>query len=154
MYLVFFIITVLLTAADVLSKLAAVRYLSNTDTLPVIKNVFHLTFCRNTGAAFSLLSGSTALLAVISVLMVAVIVIYVLLKKPASRLLLSALSLIVAGGTGNIIDRIIRGYVVDFFDFRLINFAIFNVADIFVCTGVVLLAVYMIRTDTKKEEGL
>ena len=154
MYLTFFITTVLLIAADVFSKLAAVRFLKDIDTFPIINNVFHLTFCRNTGAAFSLLSGNTGILALISVLMIAVIIAYIIVKKPTSRLLLSALSLIVAGGTGNIIDRVLRGYVIDFFDFRLINFAIFNVADVFVCVGVVLLAVYIIKTDLKKEESL
>lgn len=153
MYLTFFIITVLLIAADMFSKLAAVCFLKNIDTFPIIKNVFHLTFCRNTGAAFSLLSGSTGFLALVSALMIAVIIAYIIIKKPKSRLLLSSLSLIVAGGTGNIIDRVLRGYVIDFFDFRLINFAIFNVADIFVCIGVVLLAVYIIKTDIKKEES-
>ena len=151
MYVFFFLLTFVFILADILSKLAAVRFLQPIETYPIIKNVFHLTYCRNTGAAFSIFSGSTKLLAFVSALMIVLILVYIMYKKPQGRLLLLSFSMIIAGGIGNVIDRILRGYVVDFFDFRLINFAIFNVADIFVCVGVALLAVYIFKNDFKNE---
>ena len=152
MYAFFFILTLVFVLADILSKAAAVRFFQPLETYPIIKDVFHLTYCRNTGAAFSIFSGNTKLLAFISVLMIALILVYIISKKPQNRLLLMSFSMIVAGGIGNVIDRIFRGYVVDFFDFRLINFAIFNVADIFVCCGVALLALYIIKTEGSEKK--
>ena len=131
----YIILTLVLIAADLFTKHLVDSGMSLSQTIPLIENVFHITYVRNTGAAFSMLSGSRAFLIAAPVIVIAAIIVYIMKKKPQNRWLLLSLSLIVAGGTGNLVDRIRFGYVIDFFDFRLINFAVFNVADIFVCVG-------------------
>ena len=145
MYIFYIFLCLFIVGADYITKIMAITYLKPTHTLPVIKDVFHLTYCENTGGAFSILSGNPHLLAGISLAVIAAAVVYVIDKKPKSHLLMCSISMICAGGLGNVIDRIFKGYVVDFFDFRIINFAIFNVADIFVCVGMALLVIYVMR---------
>ncbi len=142
-YIFYSVLSLIFIGLDFVSKSIAKFKLADTYTLPLIKDVFHLTYCENTGAAFSILSGKTLWLTIVPVIMILAIITYVAVKRPKSNVLLLSVSMIVAGGIGNIIDRIRYGYVVDFFDFRLINFAIFNVADIFVCVGVALLGIYI-----------
>ena len=150
MYIFYVFLTILITGLDYVTKIIAVINLKPHHTTPVIKDVFHLTYCENTGGAFSIFSGNPYLLALVSLLVIVCAVIYVIVKKPRSHLLLCSLSMISAGGLGNIIDRLTKGYVVDFFDFRIINFAIFNVADIFVCVGMALLCIYVLFFDGKE----
>ncbi len=149
MYILYFFLTLLIVLADYFTKLLAIAHLKPSHTLPIIKNVFHLTYCENTGGAFSIFSGNPYLLAGVSLGVIAAVVLYIAIKKPKSHLLMTSLSMVCAGGLGNVIDRIFRGYVVDFFDFRAINFAIFNVADIFVCVGMALLCVFVLFFDKK-----
>lgn len=153
MYILYFLLTVIITAADYVTKYFAETRLKGIMTMPLIQNVFHLTYCKNTGGAFSVFSGKPYLLALVSLCVIVLLVGYVVVKKPKSHLLLCGISFISAGGLGNIIDRITKGYVVDFFDFRLINFAIFNVADIFVCVGVALIAIYVLFIQDKTEKN-
>jgi len=144
MYLFYLIITLIMIGADFFTKILAVNSLKNGASIPVIKDVFHFTYCENTGGAFSLFEGNPYLLAGISLALIGGAVYYVLAKKPKSHILLLSLSMIVAGGMGNIIDRITKGYVVDFLHFCLIDFPVFNVADIFVCIGMGLFAYYIL----------
>ena len=116
------------------------------DTSPVIQDVFHFTYVRNTGAAFSMFNEPDERWIFMSISTVAIIAlsIYLWKKRNDSKLLGVALSFIIGGGIGNMIDRCLLGYVIDMLDFRIINFAIFNVADTFVCVGVGLFALYII----------
>ncbi|MBQ3053958.1 MAG: signal peptidase II [Clostridia bacterium] len=151
MYIIFSILTIMLVIFDLATKQLALRFLQPVITVPLIKDVFHLTYCENTGAAFSIFSGKTMYLGIFSGIVIICLIGYIIIKKPKSKTLLTSLALLISGGTGNMIDRIFRGYVVDFFDFRLINFAIFNLADIFVCVGVGLLCIYLFFIDGKTE---
>lgn len=108
------------------------------DTIPLIRGVFHITYTENTGAAFSMLSDKTTLLSVVTVAVVGLLLFLLLSDKIRGKFACVLVALIASGGTGNLIDRIFRGSVTDMFDFRLINFAIFNVADIFVTCGALL----------------
>ena len=152
MYVFYLIITAVMVAADIITKHFASAFLKNGASVPLIKDVFHLTYCENTGGAFSIFSGNPYLLAGVSLAVIVGAAVYVIVKKPRSHILLTSISMIAAGGLGNIIDRITKGYVVDFFDFRLINFAIFNVADIFVCLGMALLVIYVLFIYDKAEK--
>ena len=117
---------------------------------PVIQNVFHFTYVENTGAAFGIFkNGNSVFTAVISIVLIGIVVALVIIKPPQRILKISA-GLILGGAAGNLIDRIFRGFVVDFFDFRLINFAVFNVADSCVTVGAVLLCVYLLFLEQKK----
>ncbi len=128
------------------------------DTIPVIKDVFHFTYVRNTGAAFSMFNEPDQRWIFMSISTVAIIAlaIYLWKNRNGSKLLGVALSFIIGGGIGNMIDRIALKYVIDMLDFRIIKFAIFNVADSFVCIGVGLFVLQVILEEIevyKKEKA-
>lgn len=152
--MIYTLIIVLIVALDRYSKLLAVEYLKGIETYPLIKDIFHLTYRENTGAAFSILSEHTKLLAALSVTMAFGLIVYVFWLKKRERFTLAHLGLlfIIGGAIGNGIDRIVYGYVVDYFDFTLINFAVFNVADSFVNVGVALYAIDLIFFEAKRNK--
>lgn len=115
------------------------------QSIPILENVFHLTYIENKGAAFGAFAGATPLLSLASVIIIGFMWVYILRLSQAPKEIYTALSLITAGGIGNLIDRLIRGSVTDMFDFRI--WPIFNVADIAVTFGVVLLMVLVLRHD-------
>ncbi len=151
-------IAVFVIAADRITKALAVKYLYDIDTYPVIDGVFHFTYAENTGAAFGMMKDSRWLFMLLSSAAIIIIAVW-LIKYGGQDLFMSVcLSMILGGGVGNMIDRIAYGYVVDFVDVRLINFAIFNVADSFVTVGAFLMIIYLIReliteSKQKKESG-
>ncbi|MCB6992521.1 signal peptidase II [bacterium 210820-DFI.6.37] len=123
--------------------------LSLNESIPVISQIFHITYIRNTGAAFSLMAGFRLLLILIPVLVILAAGIFIFRKrKTAHPLLLTSLAFISGGGLGNVIDRALFGYVVDYLDFRV--FPVFNIADIFVCLGCGLMIVYILFFDGKQ----
>ena len=143
---------------DQLSKWLTVINLGLHETFPLIEGVFHFTYVRNTGAAFSLFDKPEERWIFMSISTVAIIAlaIYLWYNRKGSKLLCVALSFIIGGGIGNMVDRCILKYVIDMLDFRLINFAIFNVADSFVCVGVGLFALAVILEEienSKKEKA-
>lgn len=143
----------------------AVKYLVRTEmalnqSVSLIDGVFHLTYIHNYGAAFSILEGKQYLLIAITLLAVASITVYIVWKrKTAHPMLLLGLSMIVGGGCGNLIDRAMQGYVVDFLDIRF--WPIFNLADMAVVGGCLLLMIYLlwlepraVRHKNQAEENL
>ena len=129
---------------DQITKSAAVRYLKPIPTKPLIENVLHLTYVTNYGAAFGMLANQRWIFLAVSTVSIVLMVAYLFSKQITHPLLGVALSCVIGGGIGNMIDRTLMGYVVDFVDFRLINFAVFNVADIFVCVGCGLLFLWLL----------
>lgn len=151
--LLFFIIgAVFLVGIDQITKLAALKSIKPLGTLPLISDVFHLTYWENKGAAFGILQNQRIFFLIITTLVLIGVICFIVIKKPKSLMLNFALTLLVGGAAGNFIDRALKGYVIDFLDFRLISFPIFNAADCFVVTGAALLAVYLIFFDGKKEK--
>ena len=138
---------------DQLSKYLAVIYLKGGESFPIIKNVLHLTYIENEGAAFGMLKDHRWIFMIISSVAIIGLFVYLVKNHKASRLQNVALTMIIAGGIGNMIDRVVLGYVVDFIDFTLINFAIFNVADSFVCVGVGLLIIYLLMTLKREHDA-
>lgn len=131
-----FIIVFAILSLDQLSKFIITRYLSQNQTIPLIKGVFHLTLIHNRGAAFGILKNQVPLFIFTSIL--AIILIYFSLKKNKHRKAYSvALSLILAGALGNLIDRLFFGYVIDFLDFRI--WPVFNIADSAITIAALLL---------------
>ncbi len=148
------LLTVLL---DQLSKYLTVLYLKPVDTVPIIKDVLHLTYVENPGAAFGMMKDSRWIFMTVSTVAIIGLLVYLFVKKTHGKLENTALCFIIGGGIGNMIDRISLGYVVDMIDFRLINFAVFNVADSFVCIGAGLLMLWIILTgvrEAKTEKAL
>lgn len=142
-----------LIAFDQYTKHLAVRYLKDEPALPLWKNVFELDYLENRGSAFGLFQNKKIFLLIVGVLFM-VIVFSVLVKLPQSRRFLCLhvlLGCLIAGGIGNMIDRFVQGYVVDFFSFVLIHFPVFNVADIYIVVSAFLLAFLFIFVYQEKE---
>ncbi|MBR6681850.1 MAG: signal peptidase II [Clostridia bacterium] len=126
--------------ADQITKYLAVLNLKNIDTFPIIKDVIHFTYWENRGAAFGMLENHRWVFMVVSSVVICIILFAMFkYKKHLHPLMMTGLTFCVGGGIGNMIDRVFNGFVVDFVDFTLIDFAIFNVADSFVCIGVGLM---------------
>ena len=144
---------------DQITKLLAVKFLLPVGSVPLIKignvQVLNLTYVENSGAAFGMLKNAPWVFNSISVIAIIVMLAYLFLGHAESRLSGIALSMLVSGGIGNMIDRSTLHYVVDFIDFRLINFAVFNGADSFVCVGAGLLVLALIlemKEEVKREQ--
>ena len=146
-------LTVFAVLLDFATKKAVAGNMALYQSIPVIPGVFNITYVKNTGASFGMMAGARWFFVAITVLLIAAVICYAVKNRITDRLFLISASFVVGGGIGNLIDRIATGAVVDFFDFCLINFAIFNVADCFVVVGVILMAIYYIKEEkTKKEE--
>ncbi len=136
----------LLTILDQLTKQWAVLFLKDREAIVLIDGVFQLNYLENHGAAFGILQGQQTVFFVITIVILAAIV-YCYLKLPflrKYRWIRVFFVLIAAGAVGNFIDRMTNQYVVDFFYFNLINFPIFNVADIYVTCSTLLLVVFVL----------
>ena len=130
---------------DQLTKYLAVEFLKPIETYPLWKGVLHFTYLENTGAAFGMLSNHRWVFMIFSGVAIVGVSIYLFRFCREGKWVKVALAMIVGGGIGNMIDRIALGYVVDFVDFTLIHFAVFNVADSFVSVGAVMLAIWFVR---------
>ena len=132
-------------ALDQITKYLAVRFLMPVPTFPIMQDVLHLTYVENRGAAFGMLQNHRWVFMIVSTLLMAVILFVMFkYKKYLHPIMLTGLCFTVGGGVGNMIDRTIKGFVVDFIDFTLIDFAVFNVADAFICVGVGLIVLDVI----------
>lgn len=141
-------------ALDQITKAIVVANMELFQELPFLPGFLRLYYTENTGAAFSMLSNHRWVFLLFSIVAMGVIV--WLLAKYHRRHPLLAISLasVLGGGIGNLIDRTLHGSVVDFLDFQFVNFAVFNVADIFVTCGSVALAVYIIFVEPRVEKRL
>lgn len=147
------ILTLVLVALDQLVKYWAFTKLSVLGTIPIIDSVFHFTYVENRGAAFSILQNQRWLFLILTPIIMAVIIFVLYKKRIYSKTGRIGLYLILAGALGNLIDRIWHGFVVDLFDFRLIHFPVFNVADIYVVCGVILFFYYYLIQHEKLEKA-
>lgn len=148
----YFIIIAFVVALDQLTKYQVYANLELNSSIPLIDGIFHITYIHNSGAAFSMFQNKTGFLIVMQFIIIAVVLVYLVNRKKKEHwCLLLSLSLIAAGGMGNLIDRAINGYVVDFLDFRI--WPIFNVADISVCIGCGLLILYMFLIERKRDRN-
>ncbi len=142
--LISFISIAVLTAADQLIKLVVERNLQPIGTAEFINGFIGWNYVRNTGAAFGSFSQSTTLLTVVTGAVILAGIILIATKKIKSKFYLTCAVLIISGGLGNLIDRIFRGYVIDFIDVQFTDFAVFNFADILVTVGSIALMIYVI----------
>ena len=139
-------------AVDLVSKAAAFDILEDAPggSIAVAEGVFSLTLARNYGASFGVFSGKTTLLSAITGIGIALVLVVLIVRPKAPKILRYSLIMIFAGGLGNLVDRIAFGYVRDFIDYTFletffgIDFAIGNIADIFVMIAMGMLIVYMI----------
>lgn len=150
------VLIIVLGLIDQYTKLLAVEYLKNSSDIILIPGVLQLHYLENTGAAFSILEGKQIFFAILTpILLVALVV--VLFKMPQDKKYLCLdyiIIFLIAGAIGNYIDRISNNYVVDFIYFSLINFPVFNVADIYVTCAVfaLLIVILFVYKDEDLEE--
>ena len=113
-----------------------------------IPKVVSLTYLKNSGAAFSMLENQQWFFTIITLIAMGAAFVYLSRHIKGSIWLLLGLTLIISGGIGNFIDRLRQGFVVDMFHLDFMNFAIFNVADIYLTIGVGLLLIYLLREES------
>ncbi len=145
------VVAVIIVILDQLTKFLVIENIGRTEIVNFLPGILEFVYVENTGAAFNILSGRIGFLSIISVAFTVAVIWYMLSKKPQNKLLRVALMLLSAGALGNAIDRILRGYVVDFIKTVFIDFPVFNVADIAITSGAVLLIIYLLFFDGKKE---
>ncbi len=146
-----------LTAIDQIIKFFVERDLQPVGAASFIDGFIGWQYVRNTGAAFGSFSNNTALLSVFTGVVIVAGLVLILTGKIKSKFLLVCAVMIIAGGTGNLIDRIMLGYVIDYIEVQFMNFAVFNFADILVTCGSFMYIGYTIydiyRESKQKKAG-
>jgi len=137
--LIYYFISILVVVLDHLSKWIVLNKMDLYQSIPIIEGWFHFTSTRNRGAAFSILQGQRWFFIVLTLFVVAFIGYYLYRIHKTQKLFSLSLALILGGAIGNLIDRVRFGEVVDFIDVRIINFAVFNIADSAITIGVILM---------------
>ena len=139
-------ITIMSLLLDQLIKTIVINNMNLFDSINIINNFFSVTYVRNTGAAWSILSGNVFFLILISIIALVLIYIYFIKNKKLTKLENISYGLLIGGILGNLIDRIIHGYVIDYLDFKIINydFPIFNIADICIVISIILIGISLI----------
>lgn len=148
--ILYFLASIIFVILDQLVKLWVVQSFDVLKGSEFIHGVVSLLYIRNTGAAWGMFEGKMFFFYAITLVAVCGLIYLMFKEKGKSKLLLSAYSLILAGAVGNFIDRVRLGYVVDMFKFEFIDFPIFNVADICLTCGVILLFYYVIFKEQQK----
>ena len=141
------VIVLLLIGLDQLVKSYIVQQIPLGEVRSWIPNVVSLTYLQNRGAAFSMLQDQQWLFAIITLVVMVGAIWYLHKHMEDSLWMVLGLTLIIAGGLGNFIDRISQGFVVDMFRLDFINFAIFNVADSYLTVGVIILLIAMLKEE-------
>ena len=137
--------------ADQAVKLLVRSKLALGQSVPVIHDFFNITYIRNTGTAFSMFENNLWITLGLTTVLIVVCLLFMLHEwKKGSKFLALCLAMVLGGGLANMVDRVFIGYVTDMFAFG--NFAIFNVADIFVCTGCALAIIAVFFGDRKKDK--
>jgi len=147
-----YIIALIVIIIDQYTKALAVTKLAK-GSVPLINNVFHLTYVENTGAAFGIMQNSNTIFIILIALILLAIIFALHKYKPSQKLIQICAGLIIGGAIGNLIDRLFRGFVVDFFDFRLINYPVFNIADSCVVVSSIIFCVYILFFDKKDDNN-
>lgn len=150
------IVSLALAGIDQLTKWLAVKFIKPEGSIPVLRfgetEWINFTYCENTGMSFSLLEGQRVILIAVPIILIALVEWYIFSGRASDKKMMFALASLAGGGLGNLIDRIFMGYVVDFIDFRIINFAIFNFADICAVLGGIAFAIMIIVEDSKSDK--
>ena len=152
-YILYILIIISGIALDQLTKFLTVKFLELGETYPIIDGVIHFTHVQNKGAAFGMLADLPWVFNILSTVMIIGLVVFLFLGMAPNLLYSISISMIISGGIGNMIDRMSLKYVVDFIDFRIINFAVFNAADSLVCIGAGLMILALILDLVKEAKN-
>ena len=139
-------ISLLLVVIDQIVKILVINKMTLQQSIIVINNFFNITYVRNTGAAWSILSGNVLLLIMISIIALGVIYYYLIKDKELKKIHIVSYSMLIGGIIGNLIDRVVHGYVIDYLDFKIFNynFPIFNIADILIVISIIIIGISLI----------
>lgn len=152
-YGIFTLLCVILVMIDQITKKLATKFLCNKEPIVLIDKILELTYTENRGAAFGILQNKHMLFYILTIF-VLVLLIYMLQKLSLTKenfVFFVIIVLIFSGAVGNFIDRIKNKYVVDYIYFKLINFPVFNFADICITCGCILMILLLF---TSKQEQL
>lgn len=154
MLIISIIIILFFVAADQLLKFVMTNYiLAENGVRDLIKigdfDIIGLRYVENRGAAFSSFEGARWFLIILTIILIVTLIMWIIKEKNKSPFMVYSGAAVIAGGLGNLIDRIRLGYVVDYIEVRLFSFAIFNFADICVVLGAICLVVYICFIENK-----
>lgn len=146
-------ISLLFVVIDQIVKILVISKLALQQSITIINNFFNITYVRNTGAAWSILSGNVLLLIMISVLALVAIYYYLIKDKELNKIDIVSYSMLIGGIIGNLIDRIVHGYVIDYLDFKIFNynFPIFNVADTLIVISIIIIGISLIVGEYREQ---
>ena len=151
-----FAFCIVLICLDQLFKFLVTAFLKPIEYIDVIENVLRFRYVENTGAVFGSFATHTMFLTVFSVVLLGVVIFYLIKNRDQSKFVNLTLLLMIAGGIGNVIDRIRLQYVIDYIEPLFIDFAVFNFADCLITVGAFSLMIYLIIDlikDIKKEKA-
>lgn len=145
----------LLVIIDQMIKNWMLDHLVGSLSIVIIPDFLQLTYVENRGAAFGIFQGKVGILSILTLTVIVIAIVMLLMGKFKSKLTLWSVGLIIAGGAGNLIDRIFRTYVVDYLDISpWFNFPVFNFADCCVVIGTILLMIYLLFIEGKEKKGI
>ena len=150
--LIIFIILISI-CIDQIVKQIVIKNVFNSS-IQIIKGVLNFTYVENTGRAYGIGSNNILIFIIINIIILGILMKFAISKREEiDTISLIAISLIIAGGMGNLIDRVARGYVVDFVDINpVLKYPVFNIADIFVVTGCIVIAIELIYRTIKSRK--
>ena len=146
LFLIFLLVAVSVFV-DQISKYLVVICMDLYESVDIIPKILRFTYIQNDGAAFGSMDDARWIFMILSTVMIIAIIVYIVVKRPASKLQITSLILITGGGIGNMIDRVRLGYVIDFIDFCAfpkIWMWVFNIADACVCVGAGIMILWLI----------
>ena len=132
---------------DRIIKILCLSNLDIGDGIDIIDNVFSITLVTNTGAAFSILSSSTVFLIILSLIVIGIIYFFFIKDQNLSNFMQIIYGILLGGIIGNLLDRLIYGYVIDYLNFSIINFPVFNFADICIVTSIAIIIINLLKGD-------
>lgn len=147
--MLYLFITFIVVFFDQFSKYQIIKNINYMDSIEIINNILFFTHVRNKGAAFSILWGKQTMFIIISITVILLIIYYIYFTK-LNNIYKIVLSLILGGALGNFIDRVFRGYVIDFIDIRI--WPVFNLSDCFISIGATLLFILVILKKDGEEK--
>ncbi|MBQ6991344.1 MAG: signal peptidase II [Clostridia bacterium] len=146
--IIFFSTIIFLIALGQLIKQIIVKNIDSSKI--IIDDFFKLSFIKNTGGAFGLGNNYIWIFILLNIVIITVILIFTQRKKELSKIEFIGYILLLSGGTGNLIDRIFRGYVVDYIDINdFINYPVFNLEDMLIVVGIVIIMIYIIKLERR-----
>ena len=147
------IYSIILFVIDLVTKILITNFMRVGDQIKIIPNFFSIMYVRNTGAAFSILENSRFFFIIAGILVLIFIYLFLVRNKTLNMYLIICYSMLIGGIIGNLYDRIVYGYVVDFLSFNIFGyyFPIFNIADSFIVISIILLIINELKVNTCKK---